>query len=262
MLKDFIHRLAPRLPQRVAATEETPDVAAEPTFDVSKFPTDNYKGLIAWPHTIPLPNTQLIGTVSYGTLEQFYIIGEAWAQLVARFQPDEPVVLDLGCGCGKLARFLYLNPRLRYIGIDIFAPSITWCSRAFADLAGDRFSFEHFDGYSTVWNPKGKLSASEYSFPIEDGGVNFVVAASLFTHLLEDDCKHYLNEIGRVLRPGGLALISIHDQPADGEWYSGDHARIDINCGYFVGLAGARRLNLKEDVGNFIGQRALLFEKS
>ncbi len=201
-----------------------------------------------------------MGTVSMGTIEYFYLIGEAWAHLMTRFLPDNPVVCDLGCGCGKMARFLYLNPNIRYVGIDIFLPSIKWCREAFAHVHDTRFRFVHFDGYSTVWNPNGKILSNNFVLPIEDCSVNFVVAGSLFTHLLEEECKHYLDEIKRILKPGGLALISIHDKPKEGARFSGDHSRIDISYDYFLSLTNERLLSLKEDIGNFLGQRTILFE--
>ncbi len=242
---------------------KTPD----PGFDPGTFPTNpssilptNHSGFPPSPYALPLPSQQLMVTVSYGTPEQFYFIGEQWAHLVTRFLPEKPRVLDVGCGCGKLARFLFLNPSLHYIGFDLFSPSIIWCNNSFGKIAGDRFVFKHFDGYSSIYNPHGTISACEYKFPIENGGVNFVVAASLFTHVIEKECMHYLSEIHRVLEPGGLALISIHDQPASGKKYSGDHSRIDIDVNYFKDLAGKCELILKEDIGNFIGQHTLLFK--
>ena len=63
------------------------------------------------------------------------------------------------------------------------------------------------------------------------------ICASLFTHLLEDDCRHYLAEISRVSKPRGLALISIHNEPPHGERFAGDESRIDIEEAYFVELA-------------------------
>lgn len=237
-------------------------VAVKPLIDSNSNSSSlNYSKLLSWPYVLPLPNEHLIGTVSYGTLEQFYHIGEAWAYLVTQFLPENPKILDLGCGCGKLARFLYLNPLIQYIGIDIYLPSIEWCKQAFDSLNDNRFRFEHFDGHSTVWNPNGKIQTVEYIFPLENNTINFVIGASLFTHTLEDECKHYLSEINRVLSVNGLVLVSIHDEPKDDLKYSGDHSRIDIDFDYFIKLAKENSLEIKKDIGNFMGQRVLLFEK-
>lgn len=210
---------------------------------------------------IPLPNTVLRESSSVGHLDIFYAIAEAWAHMVTHFLPENPVVLDIGCSCGKLGRFLYMNPALRYVGTDIFLPAIEWCRQAFTPLTGDRFRFDHFDAHSTVYNPQGKIKPSEYRFPYNDESFNAVVCGSLFTHLLEPDCVHYLNEISRLLGTGGRAIISIHINPAEGTRFSGDEARIDIEQDYFVEMAAKAGLPLKEVVGNVYGQQVLVFEK-
>lgn len=205
------------------------------------------------PHGIAVPSYALRTEAGTGDLAMFLGIGEAWAQMVTRFLPDDPVVLDLGCGCGKLARFLHLNPRLRYIGVDIFQPGILWCRRAFAGSA-DRFRFEHFDGYSATYNPDGRLKVTDYALPAADGSVDVLVASSLFTHLLETDAVHYLAEIARVLKPGGQALISIHDQVAPGQTWSGDEERIDLDEAYFLALCAAAGLAPEDRIGEVYGQ--------
>jgi len=177
-----------------------------------------------------LPKAVLRESSSVGDLDIFYAIAEAWSHMVMHFLPETPVVLDIGCSCGKLARFLYLNPRLRYVGTDIFLPAIQWCREAFAPLAGG------------------------------DGAFTAVVCASLFTRLLEPDCVHYLAEVSRLLGPRGRAIISIHTNPAKGQHFSGDEARIDIDQDYFVGLAEQAGLRLFEVLGRVYGQQVLVFE--
>jgi SAM-dependent methyltransferase len=212
------------------------------------------------PLAIPLPNLALREASSVGEMDTFLVIGEAWAHMVSHFLPENPAVLDIGCGCGKLARFLYLNPRLTYVGVDLFYPAIEWSRKAFAPLCGERFRFEHFDGYSSVYNPSGKVAVADYRLPCENGSVNTVVCASLFTHLLEPDCVHYLSEIRRTLAPGGKAVISIHSQPAGGTVFSGNEARIDIEPKYFFKLAGDAGLRLAETVGTVYGQQVFVFQ--
>jgi SAM-dependent methyltransferase len=223
-------------------------------------PVENEPRWPAQPYSLAIPNSVLRESSSVSQLETFYVIAEAWGHMVMHFLPENPVVLDIGCSCGKLARFLYMNPLLRYVGVDIFLPAIEWCRQAFAPLAGDRFRFEHFDGYSAVYNPQGKIHARDYNFPVDDRACNAVVCASLFTHLLEPDCVHYLAEISRVLAPGGRAIISIHTKTAEGQRFSGDEARIDIDQDYFVQLASQAGLRLLQVVGRVYGQQVLVFE--
>jgi SAM-dependent methyltransferase len=230
-------------------------------FGAGSFPLENETAWPAQPHSIAIPNRAMREASSVGDLDSFFAIGEAWGHTVTRFLPADPLVMDIGCGCGKLARFLYLNPSLRYIGVDLFRPAIEWCQREFAQLAGDRFRFEHFDGVSTVYNPSGTVKATEYRLPALDKTVDAVVCASLFTHLLEPECKHYLSEISRVLRPAGCAIVSIHTQPPARQRFAGDARRIDIAESYFCELAEEAGLGLKQNLGLLYGQCALLLER-
>jgi SAM-dependent methyltransferase len=212
------------------------------------------------PHSLPLPNEVLREASSVSQVAAFFAIGEAWSQMVAHYLPPSPRVVDIGCGCGKLARFFYLIPGLTYVGIDLFAPSIRWCNKVFAPFS-DRFQFVHFDGHSEVYNPTGKVKASEYVLPLEDGEADMTVCASLFTHLFEPDAKQYLSQIERITKPGGHAIISIHVEPTAGETFSGDEARIDIDEAYFRKMCEAAGMPVAERIGVIYGQTAFLLQK-
>jgi SAM-dependent methyltransferase len=213
----------------------------------------------AQPHSIPVPNEVLREASSVSDLAAFFAIGEAWSQMVAYYLPPNARVVDIGCGCGKLARFFYLIPGLTYVGIDLFAPSIRWCNKVFAPYA-DRFQFIHFDGHSEVYNPTGKVKSSEYVMPLSDGEVDMTVCASLFTHLFEDDARHYLAEIKRITKPGGQAIISIHDTPKSGS-FDGDEARIDIEGDYFRDMCAQAGMPVVEKIGVIYGQTAYLLRR-
>lgn len=96
---------------------------------------------------------------------------------------------------------------------------------------------------------------------MDNATVDVVVCASLFTHLFEPECTHYLEEIARALKPGGRAVVSIHDQPAAGVLFSGDAARIDIDQDYFFQMAKAAGVPLKKSVGTVYGQQVYLLER-
>lgn len=229
-------------------------------FPLDRLPLMDEQDWPAQPHTLPIPNAVLREAAAVSDVAAFLAIGEAWSQMVSHYLPDAPAVLDLGCGCGKQARFLALNPALTYVGIDLFLPGILWCRRAFAPLA-ERFRFEHFNGISEVYNPGGDIKASEYVFPLDDGSIDMTMCASLFTHLFEADARHYLSEIARVAKPGGRAIISIHIEPSWGTHYSGDEARIDIDEAYFVQMCEAAGLAVEERIGVIYGQTAYLLRK-
>jgi ubiquinone/menaquinone biosynthesis C-methylase UbiE len=104
-------------------------------------------------------------------------------------------VLDLGCGWGRIARMLLREvDEASIAGIDIDPRGIEACraamGRAVFELIGP-------------WGPA----------PFADASFDLVYACSVFSHLPEDLHLHWLTEIRRVLRPGGL-FVSTTLSPA------------------------------------------------
>jgi SAM-dependent methyltransferase len=128
-----------------------------------------------------LPPRRLRGRVGDG---DFVAIGDAMADRLAADAAltADSVVLDVGCGCGRVARPLVaaLGARGRYTGFDVDAQAIAWCGRAYA--ADDRFRFVHADVANAHYRPDGGAAATGYRFPADDGSVDVVVAASVLTH--------------------------------------------------------------------------------
>jgi SAM-dependent methyltransferase len=103
-----------------------------------------------------------------------------------------PDFLDFGCGCGRL--ILALNNRRRHLritGCDVDARAIDWCSRNI-----DFAKFVCGDA----------LPPS----PFPDQAFDLVWAGSVFTHLDEERQDRWLEEMQRILRPGGILLASVH----------------------------------------------------
>jgi SAM-dependent methyltransferase len=117
-------------------------------------------------------------------------------------------ILEIGCGCGAMVPALagLLGPQGRYVGFDVHPPSVRWCRRHFA--RDPRLRFELAEIVSPYGGSAQVQSAQSYRFPLEDARADFILAKSVFTHLLEPEVRHYLREIGRTLRPGRLALIT------------------------------------------------------
>jgi SAM-dependent methyltransferase len=121
-------------------------------------------------------------------------------------------ILDIGCGCGRLAYTLATDEALRelevsYAGMDVDRSSISWCQRHITPL-NPRFVFYHADCYNPSYNPAGTIATARYRFPHEDSSLNLVLMTSVLTHVLEEDLRHYLDEVFRLLAPGGIAYAS------------------------------------------------------
>ncbi|MCY7389512.1 MAG: class I SAM-dependent methyltransferase [Burkholderiales bacterium] len=231
---------------------QTPDLDAASTF--ADYPV--------WTHTLALPPQPLMGSTGTYELPIFLLVGHSWAQVVSHFTKPGSTILDIGCGCGKTARFLTNNQHIaRYVGFDVLKLSIDWTRHYLSPATQGRFEFHHADLRNEMYNPHGTIQACDYRFPVADGSVDLAFAASLFTHLLERDCRHYLRETARVLKAGGRTIISVHMEPAPGTRYSGTEARIDVEIEFFVELAAGAGLKLIERPGDLCGQEILVFER-
>lgn len=103
---------------------------------------------------------------------------------------QEISVLDWGCGCGRLTRHL-LNRGYRDVtGIDIDPINIAWCRE---NLVGAEF----------------RLVDPEPPTDLDAGRFDLIVAHSVFTHLGELDQFMWLAELNRLLKPGGIALVTV-----------------------------------------------------
>jgi SAM-dependent methyltransferase len=104
-------------------------------------------------------------------------------------------VLDFGCGSGRVLRHWQHSDRLKLHGTDYNPHLIAWCRR--------NYPFAEF-----------QINQLEGRLPYPDASFDFVYAWSVFTHLSEKIEDHFVGELARVLRPGGLLLATFH-----GEFY-------------------------------------------
>lgn len=117
-------------------------------------------------------------------------------------------ILEVGCGSGRLIFELYKhNPKCSYYGFDIISDLIDWSNKASSKLKGN-FTFNHANIYNSLYNPGGVVKASDLIFPYEDNFFDLIIVQSVFTHMLAKDVNNYLNEVFRVLKPGGKVVTT------------------------------------------------------
>jgi len=157
---------------------------------------------------------------------------------LGRLRPDSQV-LDIGCGVGRMAYPLahYLSPSGRYEGFDIDPRFIEVAERRFGQLPN--FHFRCVDVSNGLYNRRGALDPATFAFPYPDASLDLAILASVFTHMRPPAVQHYLNELRRVLRPGGRAVASMF--LLDGESASNV-------------AQGRSRLALRHDLGGFYAQ--------
>jgi SAM-dependent methyltransferase len=222
-----------------------------------------HQGYSRWNHVLPLPTDRMMLHVGAETVENFLVVADAWAQVLSRFILPGSHVMDVGCGCGRTARLLAINPNVQqFTGFDVVKPYIDWCNSFFSETYPGRFVFHHLDVQTERYNPKGQLSCQTARFPAADGDIDFIYAASVFTHLYPEDLGSYAAEMNRVLKSDGLALVSIHDQPKSGELFSGSEHRADYEAGHFLSLMQGAGFALLEDIGDLCGQRTFVLHKT
>jgi SAM-dependent methyltransferase len=146
-----------------------------------------------------------------GSVEDFESSGRLLVEhldTLAGLTPSS-AVLDVGCGIGRLAVVLtrHLGPDGRYEGLDVVRTGIDWCTENITPRY-PAFRFTLADVYNGEYNPSGTQAPTEYRFPYFDASFDLVVLTSVFTHMLPAESEHYVEEIARVLRPGGRCFVT------------------------------------------------------
>jgi cyclopropane fatty-acyl-phospholipid synthase-like methyltransferase len=62
--------------------------------------------------------------------------------------------------------------------------------------------------YNANYNPRGILDPTMFQFPTSGARFDVALAVSVFTHLLPETATHYIQELARVMKPGGRALLT------------------------------------------------------
>ncbi len=99
-------------------------------------------------------------------------------------------ILDFGCGCGRVTRY-WADKGVEVHGSDLNSKLVAWCRR--------RLAFATF-----------ATNALAPPLAYADGRFGFVYALSVFTHLPETLQAAWMEELRRVLRPGGHLLLTTH----------------------------------------------------
>jgi len=111
---------------------------------------------------------------------------------IGRTVGEFPRILDFGCGCARVTRWLQFETTgCELFGCDIDADAITW-------------NQENLPGVTFARNEH------EPPLPYDDQSFDLILNHSVFTHIDERMQDLWLAELRRVLKPGGIALLSVH----------------------------------------------------
>ncbi|MGC9998549.1 MAG: class I SAM-dependent methyltransferase [Bryobacteraceae bacterium] len=170
------------------------------SLDLPDFILRAFTGRLHWP---PYSLRAFVGganfdTVGHWFLEEFRGLG---------LLQERGRILDIGCGCGRIAFALAMDAAVRkleieYDGMDIDRANIQWCQRHITPRNAS-FRFYLADCASPSYNPHGQQAPTTYQFPFSDGKFDLILLISVFTHMLEDEMRQYLSEAARMLTPNG-----------------------------------------------------------
>ncbi len=116
-------------------------------------------------------------------------------------------ILDFGCGCGRILRWwAALRDRSEIWGCDYNPVLIEWCQKNLSTIA------------------KFKVNDADPPLDFADEYFEFIYSYSVFTHLSVDRQRPWMRELARILKPGGLLLLTVHGKRV--AWRSGFSAEL------------------------------------
>ncbi len=137
---------------------------------------------------------RFVGADGPSTLHEafsFYTLLKDRAAALGQPLSDGRAFLDFGCGWGRFLRFFWKDVGAEALhGCDVWPQAIDLCRDL--GVPGNLDRLYHW----------GRL-------PYADASMDMVMSYSVFTHLPEAPHRHWVAEIARVLRPGGIFALTL-----------------------------------------------------
>jgi SAM-dependent methyltransferase len=148
------------------------------------------------------------------SVDSFFAVGNNIARIIqaalestGKTMENFNCILDFGCGCGRTLTWLAKSiPGKTFYGTDVDESSIRWCQTHLP-----------FATFSTN-TPLPPTTYQEATFDL-------VYAVSILTHLDEEYQLTWLSELHRIIKPGGLLLLSVHGKRC---WHGLSHDDLQI----------------------------------
>jgi SAM-dependent methyltransferase len=185
-------------------------------------------------------------------------VGSDCARLLQEWGLDNnSSLLDIGSGYGRLAfGLMECGFRGEYHGVDILPAHVKWCQDNIPN-----FNFQLLDVKNDRYNPSNSQDAATFVFPFADETFSHVCLFSVFTHVGSEVVENYINEIRRMLKPGGRCIFTVFLTEGD-NYIEGVLERAFYNKGYLESkLTEFEILCLAERQFLPLGQDVVVVEK-
>ena len=115
-----------------------------------------------------------------------------YEKVVNHTSMETSTILDFGCGCGRMVRFLnnYSTTNTIY-ACEVNPDHVDWCR----------------DNLNNIQVSKCDALPP---LPYQDQMFDLIYGLSVFTHLSENHATQWISEMKRVLKPGGILIVTIH----------------------------------------------------
>ena len=154
--------------------------------------------------------------------------------VLARWIPAGAVVLEIGPGAGRWSEFL-AERASQLVLVDVSERPLELCRERFNGDAGIQYV----------------LSSGSDLPGVEDASIDAVWSFDVFVHVAPRDQAAYLEEIARVLKPGGKAVVHHSDGRNRGQLPSRHGWRSPMSRGLFAALAAERGLQVEHQLDSW-----------
>ena len=146
---------------------------------------------------IPMPPADVVAVTQGGGNVDSYrdsiLSGLTTMQAILDRQPHD--ILDIGCGTGRLLLGWWAQDGARHLaGVDVNRDLIRWNTENLGDIAD--------------WS----VCELDPPLPFQDRSFDLIQLVSVFTHLTLTRQRAWIREVQRLLRPDGVAIITLHGE--------------------------------------------------
>lgn len=194
---------------------------------------------LAWSDNSAAENRKRWTEWDWGHGGEEWNVSQEWKRaliedVLERWIPEGAVVLEIGPGAGRWSEVL-VERSSRLVLVDVSERPLELCRQRLGDAADVELV----------------LSSGTDLPGVATGSVDAIWAFDVFVHVAPPDQAAYLDEIARVLAPGGVAVIHHSDGRNRGAFPSRHGWRAPMSRRLFAALAAERGLSVERQLDSW-----------